>query len=993
MTPRYTRALGLLSVFVMCVVTRPTNGSAPSVTHHAPPNGRDAARKTRALEAYGRLPLSFEANRGQTSAQVDFVSRGSGYTLFVTPTEAVLTLRAPSTRRPTTTNPKSSTRPGNLVPSEAQPTADAQSRVVRMQLVGANATARPEGRDELPGKVNHFIGNDPKRWSRGVPTYAQVRYQDVYAGIDLVYYGNQRELEYDFVVAPGANPDTIALTFEGADALEVDAAGNLVLHTGADRILQRAPRVYQDIDGVRKAVPSRYALQDATADRQQVRFDVGGYDRRHPLVIDPVIAYSTYLGGLSTDDAIGIAVDSAGSAYVTGDTASIGFPTTSDAFDTTLGGSGTYDAFVTKLDANGAGVVYSTFLGGSSHDTGLGIAVDSSGCAYVAGYTASANFPTTPGAFDRTYGGGTYDAFVTKLDPGGAALLYSTYLGGGQGVGQNAGFDIASGIAVDHAGNAFVTGLTYSSDFPITPGAFDTTFAGGDVFVTKLLASGSALAYSTYLGGSANDAGNGIALDSAGSAYVTGSTASSNFPTTPGAFDVTRGGGIFDAFVTKLEASGAALVYSTYLGGSQDESGEGIAIDGTGNVHVTGVTGSSDFPTTAGAVDVTFGGGYYDGFVTKLEASGAALVYSTYLGGSEREQPAGIAVDSAGNAYVTGYTASADFTTTPDAFDRTFGGITDAFVTKLDGSGTLLYSTYLGGTRHDQGNEISVDGVGNAYVAGGTESSSFPTTPGAFDRTRAGFDAFVVKIAAEPDVDFVETALSNPPAVVVLNEGFSVTDTVENQGSTPARTSRTHYYFSLDTSKTADDKRLTGDRSVPALGAGGTSTGLAGLTVPASTRLGAYYLLACADGTKVVSESDEADNCLDSTTTVEVRAPDLVVTAVSNPPAMRSPGGSLSATDTVANTGNAAAGTSTTRYYLSLNTKKHSIDPRLIGTRNVLALGVGGQSTGAVTVTIPATITPGSYYVLACGDDLKAVAEGNEGNNCKASATRVSIGG
>ena len=251
----------------------------------------------------------------------------------------------------------------------------------------------------------------------------------------------------------------------------------------------------------------------------------------------------------------------------------------------------------------------------------------------------------------------------------------------------------------------------------------------------------------------------------------------------------------------------------------------------------------------------------------------------------------------------------------------------------------------------------------------------------------------MVKIAAEPDVDLVETALSNPPAVVVLNEGFSVTDTVENQGSTPARTSRTHYYFSLDTSKTADDKRLTGDRSVPALGAGGTSTGLAGLTVPASTKLGAYYLLACADGTKVVSESDEADNCLDSTTTVEVRAPDLVVTAVSNPPAMRSPGGSLSATDTVANTGNAAAGTSTTRYYLSLNTKKHSIDPRLIGTRNVLALGVGGQSTGAVTVTIPATITPGSYYVLACGDDLKAVAEGNEGNNCKASATRVSIGG
>ena len=379
--------------------------------------------------------------------------------------------------------------------------------------------------------------------------------------------------------------------------------------------------------------------------------------------------------------------------------------------------------------------------------------------------------------------------------------------------------------------------------------------------------------------------------------------------------------------------------------------------------------------------------------MTKLEASGAALVYSTYLGGSERERPAGIAVDSAGNAYVTGYTGSADFTTTPDAFDRTLGGLADAFVTKLDGSGTLLYSTYLGGKRHEQGEAISVDGVGNAYVAGGTESSNFPTTPGAFDRIRAGYDAFVVKIAAEPDVNLVETTLSNPPAVVVLNKGFSVTDTVENHGSTPARTSRTRYYFSLDTSKTGDDKRLTGDRSVQALGAGGTSSGLAELTVPASTRLGVYFLLACADDANVVSESDEADNCLDSTTTVEVRAPDLVVTAVSNPPAMRSPGGSFSATDTVANTGNAAAGTSTARYYLSLNTKKHSIDPRLTGTRGVLALGVGGQSTGTVTVTIPATITPGSYYLLACGDDLKALAEGNEENNCKASATRVSIGG
>ena len=931
--------------------------------------------KTRALEVYGRLPLSFEANRGQTSAPVDFISRGSGYTLSVTATEAVLALQSPNTSPP-------------------------KARVVRLQLVGANDAAKPDGRNELPGKVNYFIGNDPKRWRTGVPTYAQVRYDDVYAGIDLVYYGNQRELEYDFIVAPGANPDTIAFTFDGADALEVDGAGNLVLHAGEARLLQRAPTVYQEIDGVRKQVPGRYALE-GTATDPRVRFAVGGYDRRQPLVIDPVLAYSTYLGGARDDSGAGIAIDGDGSVYVTGSTRSTDFPAPAGMFDTTLGGSD--DAFVTKLDASGA-LIYSTYLGGSSRDTGAGIAVDAAGNAYVTGSTVSADFPTTPGAFDLTTGF-DQDAFVAKLGADGATLAYSSYLGGGA---SEWGF----GIAVDDGGSAYVTGMTNSNDFPTTPGAFDTTFGdftGLAAFVTKINPGGTALLYSTYLGGggpatdgTADNSGFAIAVDAIGNAYVTGYTESGVFPTTIGALDATLGGDS-DGFVTKLDAIGGSLIYSSYLGGNGVDVGSAIAVDDSGNAFVTGLTLSVDFPTTPGAFDTTYTAGHEDGFVTKLDAGGG-LSYSTLFGGGHNDNPSGIAIDSDGNAYVTGYTQSDDFPTTPGALDTTLGGPRggfevprDGFVITFNSSGTGLgYSSFLGGDGDDWGFGIALDSARNIHVTGFTSSRRFSITPGAFDPTFGSgdvfrTDAFVVKIAPEPDVDLTETALSSPPAVVVLLEEFSVTDTVENQGSTPAAKSRSSYYFSLDTLKTADDMRVTGDRKVPTLGASGTSTGLVGLTVGPAIKVGVYYLLACADATNIESESDEGNNCLASTTTVDVRAPDLVETAVSNPPAMRLRGQSFSVTDTLGNVGNAESGASTTLYYLSPHVKKHSSDPQLTGSRNAPGLGVGAHSTDAVTVTIPVNVTPGSYYVLACGDGLKAVAESDEADNCKASATKVSV--
>jgi len=688
------------------------------------------ASETRLHEAYGKLPLSFEANRGQTDPQVKFLSRGPHHTLFLTSDEAVMVFTKPELSAKNT--------PAEVKPSKRERATQA---VLRIRFVGANPKTRVQGQEELPGKANYFIGNAPTKWRTKVPTYAKVRYDDLYPGVDLIYYGTQRQLEYDVVVRPGADPNRIIFGIQGADDLEVDAQGDLVLHTAAGQIRQHKPFVYQEVDGVRKEIPGGYVLRDT----HQVGFRVTAYDPSLPLIIDPLLVYSTYLGGANNDNASAVAVDAAGNAYVTGITASAtNFPTTAGAFQTTLGGGS--DAFVTKLNPTGTALIYSTFLGGSDFDTGVGIAVDASGNAYVTGSTASTNFPTTAGAFQTTLagpgGGSLTDAFVTKLNPTGTALVYSTYLGGRD-------FDNGEEVAVDAAGNAYVTGRTSSTDFPTTVAAFQTTSAGGgDAFVTKLNSTGSALVYSTFLGGAeSSDGGFGIAVDALGNAYVTGLTNSTDFPTTAGAFQTTIGS-TQSAFVTKLNPTGSALVYSTYLGGSGGAEGTGIAVDAAGNAYVTGDTNSTDFPTTAGAFQTTSSGGT-DAFVTKLNPAGSALVYSTFLGGSSFDQGSGIAVDASGDAYVTGRTFSTDFPTTEDGFQTTFGGARDAFVTKLNPTGSaLVYSSYLGGSSLDQGSGIAVDARANAYVTGVTLSTDFPTTGDAFQTTLGGStDAFVAKLS------------------------------------------------------------------------------------------------------------------------------------------------------------------------------------------------------------------------------------------------------
>ncbi len=669
------------------------------------------------------LPLQFEANRGQMNAQAQFRARGSGYNLFLTSTEMVLAMSQPIPRP---------SRGGR--PLKAPPPPRSDLFVVRMGLVGANSAAQLTGLNQLQGVTNYLIGNNSAQWVRNIPNYTQVSYQGVYPGIDMLYYGNNsRSLEYDFTVAPGADPGKIQLAFSGQQGFALDSRGNLVLHTPLGDVIEDAPVIYQTVNGVRKAVQGGYVAPDAG----HVSFRIGTYDHTLPLVIDPVLGYSTYLGGSSDDEGNAIAVDSGGYAYVTGLTWSTDFPTTSGVYQSTNAGS--MDAFVTKITPSGTSFQYSTYLGGSGSDDALGIAVDPNSdptkvSAYVTGLTTtpggSTNFPTTPGAFQTTLKG-PQNAFVTKLSTDGSSLVYSTLLGGGD-------TDSGTSIAVDGTGHAYVAGLTTSgggtTNFPTTPGAFQTTLKGPqNAFVAQLSPDGTALAYSSYLGGSGTDAANAIAVDGSGNAYVTGLTNSSGttgFPTTPGAFQTQLGninGAYQNAFVTKVNPNGTGLVYSTYLGGSGVDAGKGIAVDGSGDAYVTGSTNSGDFPTTSGVFQPQLKGAQ-NAFISEVAPSGAGLQYSTYLGGDSTDDGNAIAVDSSGTVYVTGDTASQSFPTTPNPLQQYLAGQMNAFVAEVTGAGTTLnYSTYLGGNAADVGTGIAVDGNGSAYVTGYTSSNNFPT--------------------------------------------------------------------------------------------------------------------------------------------------------------------------------------------------------------------------------------------------------------------------
>ncbi|MDQ6701294.1 MAG: SBBP repeat-containing protein [Acidobacteriota bacterium] len=639
-----------------------------------------------AAPQYGHFPLSFE------TSDPGYLARGDGYSLRIKPRSAQVTLR----------NGK-------------------QRSEISMHLAGALWSSTLEAADLLPARANHFHGADPARWRTNIPTYSKLRARSIYPGIDLVYYGNQTRLEYDFVVSPGADASRIHLKFDGMTALNRDDDGNLILRTPAGDVTQRRPIAYQLVAGQRREIASRFIL----GSRGQVTFALGNYDHTAPLIIDPVLSYASFLGGTATEERHAIAVDSAGNAYIAGITNSTD--------------RGDAKAFLRKINPTGTAVLYQASFGGSGTDEANAVAVDSAGNIFVAGRTNSPNFPLTA-AFQNGNAGGI-DGFLLRVNPNTNQLIFSTYFGG-------SGEDRVLAMSLDPSGNAYITGGTSSTDLQTNQAAFQRQNAGGvDAFVAKFDPQGNAL-LGTYLGGAADDRGYGITTDSAGNIFLTGSTDSNNFPLS-GAGQGTRQGKT-DAFVTKMDRTGSTLQFSTYLGGSENDIAQAIALDPGGNIYVAGSTASGDFPIVNGSYQTNNAGGDTDMFVSKLSLDGRSLAYSTYIGSRGSDVANAIAIDGTGQAFITGSSNSDVFPVTSDAQQRTRAGGSDVVLVKLNQSGSaLLYSTFLGGSNDETGRGVAVDASGSAYIAGITSSRNFPSTGQSVSPSYNGGDSdgFVAKIS------------------------------------------------------------------------------------------------------------------------------------------------------------------------------------------------------------------------------------------------------
>jgi Leucine-rich repeat (LRR) protein len=784
-----------LTLTILILTALPLAGTAASRPEQQPsePLVQSPVTTTRLSAALHSSPVMFIENMGQFDDRARFQVRGGMGTMWLAEDAIWVTvLEKPSSPQPPSPNLGEG---GDFLPSpefgrgaggESHEDQPRKGVNLRLTFPGANPHLRIEPFNRLDIVVSYFIGNDPDQWHPDVPVWGGVRYVGLYSGVDLEITSQDGQWTWRTVASDGEALSQVRLRVDGADALILD--GNaLPLNTAVGDFTL-------PLLTVEGATPSR---QPSTVNLECGTFEVSSPFSSVPLLPHSIarlqdnpddLLYSTFLGGSDWDWGHAIAVDGADSAYVTGFTDSSGFPTTAGAFDRSYNSG--RDVFVVKVNTTGTGLAYATFLGGSQGDHGYGIAVDGTGSTYVTGNTASSNFPTTAGAFDTSYNGGLGDAFMVKLNATGAALAYATFLGG-------SGEDRGEGITVDGAGSAYATGSSNSTDFPTTAGAFDRacgtdgncdfsgTRARMDTFVVKLNAGGTGLAYATFLGGSGDDYGLAIAMDGAGSAYVTGPTCSSDFPTTVGAFDTSYSDNC-DAFVVKFNVAGTELAYATFLGSSGGDLGEGIAVDGAGSAYVTGNTGSSNFPTTAGAFDTSHNG-YYDAFVVRVNANGAGLVYATFLGGSSWDENPAIAVDRAGSAYVAGETYSSDFPTTAGAFDTTHNGGNDTFVVKLNATGSALaYATFLGGKENDYsgyGSGIAVDGAGSAYMTGFTGTSDFPTTPNAFDTSYSGYgDAFVAKLNPFSCDDVTEIPQAECEALVALYNSTNGANWSNNSG-------------------------------------------------------------------------------------------------------------------------------------------------------------------------------------------------------------------
>ncbi len=695
-------------------------------------------------QAQQAVEAQFLENLGQVhNDQVIFYGEAFGIGIGFTDSSVLYRLSSTTTPRP------QDLQLGSIRNEQSQPA------LIELVFLGANKVI-PQGSKILPHTSNFFIGNDPSNWYSGIRSYREVVYTDLYENIDLVYHVSNDGIKYEFIVRPGGNPEDIELRYEGIDDLTIEIDGSLNAKTPIGALLDKDLYIYQETKAGQKEIGGVFVKKQGI----DCSFGFGiidSYNKDSPLIIDPLLFFSTYLGGSYNDRVYDMDIDSSDNVYIVAETLSSDFPTTPTANDTSLNGG--YDVIVCKLSSDGSTLLYSTFLGGSVDDRGYSITVDSSNNAYVTGSAGSSDFPTTSGAYNTT-SSGYLEIFVCKLSADGSTLLYSTFVGGTDN-------DYGVSITLDSVNNAYIAGATQSSDFPITLGANDTTYDGDyDVIVFKLNADGSDLLNSTYIGGNGYEYAYSIALDSSNNCYLTGCTVSADFPTTPGAYNTSFGESI-DVFVCKLSADYTNIVFSTYIGGSGADYTYSLAIDSSNNTYVTGCTNSANFPTSLNANDTSFNGGTYDAFVFKLSADGSSLLYSTFLGGSNTDIGKDIQVDASDNAYIVGETLSADFPTTNNAYDISSNGDYDAFISKLNPVGTtILYSTFFGGTLDDHGYAISLDSNDNVVASGATHSNDLPTTSGANDTTYAGWnDAFIFKL----DIQNVRIIIESP---IDPNYGF-----------------------------------------------------------------------------------------------------------------------------------------------------------------------------------------------------------------------------
>lgn len=662
-----------------------------------------------------QIPVSFELNVGQTDDDIKFIGKNRGYHLFLTTSEVIVLLK------PSVNNTVAEVEKVCKPEDEMQ---TFQSDVLKFRILDANPQTEVLGFEELLGKTNYFIGKDNIKWYTNVPTYAKVRYNGVYSGIDLVFYDQNGRFKYDFIVHPGGKPEQIVFEITGAIKTELDSLGNLILITENGQVQLDAPFIYQESDAEKAAIYGGYVLKE----NGQIGFQVVAYDPSKPLIIDPTLTYSTYIGGKFSDRGWSITCDADGNTYITGMTESFNFPYVNPYKRFT----GRWTPFVSKLDPNG-NLLYSTCIGGSKRDEGTGIYVDTLGSVYLAGYTQSSDFPLVSPLQSELKG--SQDAFVAKLSPSGNALLYSTYLGGSD-------MDVAKSITLDDSGNVYLTGYTDSSDFPVMNPVQSNLTGILSAFVTKINPSGTALIYSTYLGGSSWDQAVGIAIDSTRNAYITGTTDSTDFPIVSA--HQPSLGGILDAFICKLDPNGSTILFSTYLGGSANDIVYDLDVDSSGNVYVTGQTYSANFPVLNPLQLILRG--TYDAFVAKFNSSGS-LQFSTFLGGSAEDWGNAIAVGHQGNIYIAGATASEDFPIL-NPLQAVKKGQFDTFVSVINSLGSnFIFSTYLGGNNFDLATGIKVDNAGNIYLTGYTNSDNFPVFH-AFQPIKHGYDdVFAVKIS------------------------------------------------------------------------------------------------------------------------------------------------------------------------------------------------------------------------------------------------------